>query len=312
MARARENGDPTKYVSLKWHDYMSIISGVVLFVTYLYSLWGKTLVHKYIRAFLVLIPTVMLLYYSINFMVSLINARDAINNMHKERFGDEHESLAKFDPFTCESRDQVCLSMNSHIFLGLIAGVFALVEVAMSLFMSPIMVKTLAILASASLVATIAYYGHFGRVIAQARENGDLVEEYAGLEWQDYMSIISGVVLFVTYLYSLWGKTLVHKCIRAFLVLIPTVMLLYLSISALVHLIEFWDSAKRLRERYNPNFDDYFVSHNPFSCGDSSDYQYCLAMNSNISIGLIAGVFALVEVTMSLFMSPMKVKTVDF
>ncbi|KAF9099834.1 hypothetical protein BGX23_011434 [Mortierella sp. AD031] len=283
MARARENGDPTKYVSLKWHDYMSIISGVVLFVTYLYSLWGKTLVHKYIRAFLVLIPTVMLLYYSINFM---------------ERFGDEHESLAKFDPFTCESRDQVCLSMNSHIFLGLIAGVFALVE--------------LAILASASLVATIAYYGHFGRVIAQARENGDLVEEYAGLEWQDYMSIISGVVLFVTYLYSLWGKTLVHKCIRAFLVLIPTVMLLYLSISALAHLIEFWDSAKRLRERYNPNFDDYFVSHNPFSCGDSSDYHYCLAMNSNISIGLIAGVFALVEVTMSLFMSPMKVKIVDF
>ncbi|KAF9101334.1 hypothetical protein BGX29_005781 [Mortierella sp. GBA35] len=141
--------------------------------------------------------------------------------------------------------------------------------------------QLLAILASASLVATIAYYGHFGRVIAQARENGDLVEEYAGLEWQDYMSIISGVVLFVTYL-------------------------------ALAHLIEFWDSAKRLRERYNPNFDDYFVSHNPFSCGDSSDYQYCLAMNSNISIGLIAGVFALVEVAMSLFMSPMKVKTVAF
>ncbi|KAG0252943.1 hypothetical protein BGZ95_006482 [Linnemannia exigua] len=107
-------------VTLDWRHHCSIITSVILFGIYAYSVWTRNKVtsiiqNKFLRAILVLIPAVILLYVDISTIV-----------------------YARPEAFTCSHKNgPTCHLWISSIYLSLIASLFVLAEVLMSVFMTP-------------------------------------------------------------------------------------------------------------------------------------------------------------------------------
>ncbi|KAG0366022.1 hypothetical protein BGX24_003867 [Mortierella sp. AD032] len=118
----RRDFDP----SLGWKNISSIIIAVMLFGIFAYSAFTRNKVasliqNKFLRSILILIPTGLLLYIN----CEAINSISILQN---------HTTV---NLFVCDKENHYCFLYYSHIFLAVITGVFVIVEVAMSFFMSP-------------------------------------------------------------------------------------------------------------------------------------------------------------------------------
>ncbi|KAK3848513.1 MAG: hypothetical protein J3R72DRAFT_429168 [Linnemannia gamsii] len=121
-------------------------------------------------------------------------------------------------------------------------------------------------------------------VIAQYTYSTVRVGALLRLAWQDWGAIISTVILFFSYIYALKGQPhpRLHKYLRAFLILIPTIIILYINSVFL--------------ERYRPRPEARFV------CASAS----CLLRWSTAIVSIIMGAFVLIEVGMTLAWGPLE------
>ncbi|KAG9070435.1 hypothetical protein KI688_007971 [Linnemannia hyalina] len=119
-----------------WGDYAIIIASVVLFPAYLYSIWGKKplVSNKYIRASLMLLPALFLISVQLRQIdVALMFFKFVVERSGRDRW---------IKPFSCAnsdgSVDAECTLMQSHIFVPIVTGFFAIIEVAVTFFRGPL------------------------------------------------------------------------------------------------------------------------------------------------------------------------------
>ncbi|KAK3839502.1 MAG: hypothetical protein JOS17DRAFT_770588 [Linnemannia elongata] len=124
-----------------------------------------------------------------------------------------------------------------------------------------------------------------------------------GLNGLDYGILIPSILLFLSYLYSIWGEPLASsKYIRAFLMLIPALVLIGCS-SYLIHLqiigAEFYNEymGESQGSTYNPFTCDYF--------GGGSGIGYCFLAQSYNFAPIITDVFVIIEVLVTLLRGPL-------
>ncbi|KAK5827796.1 hypothetical protein F5H01DRAFT_332260 [Linnemannia elongata] len=112
--------------SLLWGDWVLITSAIIYLFSYIYSLrssprTGKG--YKYMRAFLLLIPTVLILYLRLHF-VALVN---------------ELQGSSAHSPFDCAALEDVtCYLSNTVFFWSLITAFFVIFEIGMTLAWGPL------------------------------------------------------------------------------------------------------------------------------------------------------------------------------
>lgn len=166
-----------------------------------------------------------------------------------------------------------------------------------------------------SLAVTVGYYSfidfHYRK--AMREENLDeLVWASFALVWQDYVLVITSVLLFLIYISSLFvNRRLVpSKFLRAFLILIPTAFFLYVHANNITIMVRLQNKFNDARRESYMREDFYFEDHNWLVC-QSFDTLYYLD-NSRLLLGIITGLFVIVEVVMAFVMSPQPAKTVDF
>ncbi|KAK3839541.1 MAG: hypothetical protein JOS17DRAFT_190250 [Linnemannia elongata] len=112
--------------TLLWGDWVLILSAIIYLVSYIYSLrssprTGKG--YKYLRAFLLLIPTVLILYLRLHY-IALIN---------------ELYSNSTYTPFQCRDiSSYMCYLRNTVFFWSLITAFFVLFEIGMTLAWGPL------------------------------------------------------------------------------------------------------------------------------------------------------------------------------
>ncbi|KAG0363188.1 hypothetical protein BGX24_004952 [Mortierella sp. AD032] len=137
----RDPQDERHYTGLAWGDICSIITSVILFGIYAYSFWARNKVtsliqNKFLRAILILIPAVLLLYIDCRYINALRITQNHINESRRNRYPELYDEI-KVEVFVCDKENTLCFLMLSRLFLGVITGLFVAVEVAMSFFMSP-------------------------------------------------------------------------------------------------------------------------------------------------------------------------------
>ncbi|KAF9099837.1 hypothetical protein BGX23_011437 [Mortierella sp. AD031] len=111
-----------------WVDYTVINTSVLLFLSYLYSICGKPRIHKYARAFLMLLSACLLLgvqLRQVDLIMITIRAfapRDYDHN-----------------PFSCSGTvDSTCALYQSYTFFPIVTGFFSVIEVPVTLFRGPL------------------------------------------------------------------------------------------------------------------------------------------------------------------------------
>ncbi|KAK3839538.1 MAG: hypothetical protein JOS17DRAFT_729390, partial [Linnemannia elongata] len=101
-----------------WQDWAIIISAVGFFIFYIISLRGSgfQIVHKYLRTFLLLVPTILVLYITCHTIhLALLEYSDM-----KERRGFS-DSLQ----FTCRRiGNYICYLRNTNLFMALMTALF--------------------------------------------------------------------------------------------------------------------------------------------------------------------------------------------
>ncbi|KAF9148553.1 hypothetical protein BG015_009709 [Linnemannia schmuckeri] len=110
---------------LFWGDWVYIVSGIIFFFTYIYSLRSSPRAgrgYKFARTFLLLIPTILVLYLRIDF-IALVSGRRATYNV---------------SPFVCTYiEDYICFLSNTIFWWSLITAFFVLFEIGMTLAWGP-------------------------------------------------------------------------------------------------------------------------------------------------------------------------------
>ncbi|KAF9099836.1 hypothetical protein BGX23_011436 [Mortierella sp. AD031] len=112
-----------------WVDYTVIITSVLLLLSYLYSIWGKPRVHKFVRAFLMLLCACLLLG------VQLRQVDLAIRLVKRHSI--------EYNPFSCSGADDstiaaACGLQQGYTFIPIVTGFFAIIEVFVTLFRGPL------------------------------------------------------------------------------------------------------------------------------------------------------------------------------
>ncbi|KAF9900416.1 hypothetical protein EC991_007350 [Linnemannia zychae] len=168
-----------------------------------------------------------------------------------------------------------------------------------------------------NLSVVIGLYSYSAHLASVLRKEGMLDESYIRYNWHDYASIVTAVIVFAIYAYSVWTRNkttslIQNRFLRAVLILIPTCLLLYVEcsyVNALIKAQKFRD--QRLKERYSNPEDYEFFRTNVFEC--PKEVPFCFLSFSSIFLGIITGSFILIEVIMSLFMRRAQpTKSVDF
>ncbi|KAG0363333.1 hypothetical protein BGX24_004907 [Mortierella sp. AD032] len=135
--------DESNSTGLEWGDICSIIIAVMLFGIYAYSAYTRDKVNsliqnKFLRAILILIPTGLFLYinceYINRFRIVQISMDEFTRNLLAEH---PNMAMKPANVLVCDKDDPYCFLMLTQIFLAVITGLFVVVEVAMSFFMSP-------------------------------------------------------------------------------------------------------------------------------------------------------------------------------
>ncbi|KAF9538403.1 hypothetical protein EC957_006778 [Mortierella hygrophila] len=130
----------TGILGSKGTDYGILVSSILLFLSYLYSIWGKTsfVGNKYIHAFLMLIPAMVLIGCS-SYLVHLqITMADFYN-----KYMQGNQAIS-YNPFTCDyygyegSGFGLCFLMQSYNFAPIITGIFVIIEVLVTLLRGPL------------------------------------------------------------------------------------------------------------------------------------------------------------------------------
>ncbi|KAF9130608.1 hypothetical protein BGX30_013448 [Mortierella sp. GBA39] len=121
-------------------NYGILISSILLFLSYLCSIWGKKPLagNKYIRALLMLIPALVLIGCS-SYLVRLQITMAEFYNEYLQ--GNQDLS---YNPFTCDhygyegSGLGLCFLVQSYNFAPIITGVFVITEVLVTLLKGPL------------------------------------------------------------------------------------------------------------------------------------------------------------------------------
>ncbi|KAF9328598.1 hypothetical protein BGZ91_000931 [Linnemannia elongata] len=134
---------------------------------------------------------------------------------------------------------------------------------------------------------TIGWYSYIGYLMHHDKRPG----HFYSLLWDDWVLILSAIIYLFTYIYSLRSSPRTgngYKCIRAFLLLIPTVLVLYLRLHfvALVN-------------------EELGVSQSVFECTNIQDYD-CYLMNTVFFWSLITSFFVVFEIGMTLAWGPLE------
>ncbi|KAF9900415.1 hypothetical protein EC991_007349 [Linnemannia zychae] len=152
----------------------------------------------------------------------------------------------------------------------------------------------------------ISLYSYSAHLASVLRKEGFFDESYSRPHWRDWVSIITAVIVFAIYAYSVWTRNkttslIQNRFLRAVLILIPTCLLLYVECSYLNDIIESYNSLdQRLKENFNDPEDYEFFRTNVFEC--PKEVPFCFLSLSSVFLGVITGSFILIEVIMSLFM----------
>ncbi|KAK5827793.1 hypothetical protein F5H01DRAFT_399389 [Linnemannia elongata] len=154
--------------------------------------------------------------------------------------------------------------------------------------------KWMVFIATLNLLGMLAWYGYLAYYNEQAKKYGD---NEATLLWGDWVVIISAIGFFIFYILSLRGSGFqnVHKYVRTFLLLVPTIVVLYLTCNA-IHL------ELQAYSEYASSGYDYGA---PFTCGDISNYS-CYLQYTNMFMGLISALFVVIEVGVTLAWGPLE------
>lgn len=119
------------------------------------------------------------------------------------------------------------------------------------------------------------------------------------LAWQDWAIIICTIGFFIFYILSLRGSGFqqVHKYLRTFLLLVPTILVLYITCNA-IHLTLLYYS------EYASSGYDYLP---PFTCGNYWDLEdtSCYLNNTNLFMALITALFVVIEIVATLAWGPL-------
>ncbi|KAF8927422.1 hypothetical protein BGZ47_002163 [Haplosporangium gracile] len=112
-----------------WKDWIAILSVVILFISYLYAFKSTkpTKLHKYLRAFLMLLPTVLNMFVNFDYLVRYLRetSRDYSPNARPE------------ERFQCQG-SSVCMLTWSMVFMSIILDFFVLCEIVMTLAWGPL------------------------------------------------------------------------------------------------------------------------------------------------------------------------------
>ncbi|KAG0372386.1 hypothetical protein BGX24_000316 [Mortierella sp. AD032] len=162
-----------------------------------------------------------------------------------------------------------------------------------------------------NLSVTISFFSYYAAMIELGRMQGVQDEDFVtGLGWRDICSIITAVILFGIYTYSVWARNkltspIQNKFLRAILILIPTGLLLYIKCGDI-------NSVRIMQNAMNESRYDGIPERSLFVC--DKDAPYCFLLFSHIFLAVITGLFVLVEIAMSFFMSSPRpsLTTVDF
>ncbi|KAK3848505.1 MAG: hypothetical protein J3R72DRAFT_500271 [Linnemannia gamsii] len=111
---------------------VSIATSVILFGCYVYSVWTRNkytspIQSKFLRSVLILIPTGLLLFVHIQMIVNLSQDEEEGNKYLNNLYDDRFEVIFESSSYACEA-EAYCFMTGSHLVLGIITGVFALVE----------------------------------------------------------------------------------------------------------------------------------------------------------------------------------------
>ncbi|KAF9099828.1 hypothetical protein BGX23_011428 [Mortierella sp. AD031] len=141
--------------------------------------------------------------------------------------------------------------------------------------------KWLLFLTTINFLGTIGWYGYIIYLISNSSSS------LSSLQWEDWVLIASSIIFFGTYLYSVRSEspTGIHKLLRAFLLLIPTGLVLYIRLHYIVLMLQLFERTP-----------EYFVGRRPFGCGDWS----CYLENTLVFYNTIVALFVLVEIGMAL------------
>ncbi|KAK3848514.1 MAG: hypothetical protein J3R72DRAFT_429169 [Linnemannia gamsii] len=112
---------------LLWSHWAIIISAIGFFFAYIFALRGTTTIaiHKYLRAFLFLVPVGVVLYIT----CSTINT---VLEFTSKSYG------RGASPFLCYPEDYACYLFNTNLFMSLITALFVVIEVGMTLAWGPL------------------------------------------------------------------------------------------------------------------------------------------------------------------------------
>ncbi|KAF9099829.1 hypothetical protein BGX23_011429 [Mortierella sp. AD031] len=119
---SRKNSYYLPPLALVWQDWGEIIAVVILFLSYIYAFKGPHKLHKYLRALLMLIPAVLILYINLDFLAKYLRNTSTRTGLR----------------FQCNEPD--CYLTWTLVFLSIVLGFFVLIEVGMTLAWGP-MVK---------------------------------------------------------------------------------------------------------------------------------------------------------------------------
>ncbi|KAG0281193.1 hypothetical protein BGZ95_006019 [Linnemannia exigua] len=128
----KNKSEMSDHYEYSWDDYAFIITSPILFLAYLYSIWGQPRLHKYLRAFLMLLPALFLM----GPMLRQIHLQ--IENAKK--FNQYTPSEMEFEPFRCygDTIDPACFVFRAYTFIPVIVGFFVLIEVFVTLLRGPL------------------------------------------------------------------------------------------------------------------------------------------------------------------------------
>ncbi|KAG9061280.1 hypothetical protein KI688_007618 [Linnemannia hyalina] len=157
-------------------------------------------------------------------------------------------------------------------------------------------------LVTLNLVMMIADYSFLASLVARANDPYDSMTpgdtHTLRLFWTDYVLIVSTVLIFFSYGYSLRGMRLINRFIRGFYVLALAVLLITVA-------------AKYIDEQIK--FASIFIAsgsslvYKPFTCV-GTETTSCNLILANIIIALLTGVFSVVEVFWTLSFKPLEAK----
>ncbi|KAG0259799.1 hypothetical protein BGZ95_004586 [Linnemannia exigua] len=137
ITNKRLEGIGKPHTVFAWTEYGTIALSGLLFISYGYSIWGKPMVHRFIRAALLLHLALFLICTGFQWINHQAGLADYYNN-ETNMFPDN-----KIKPFSCENfegtnRMGECIVTQCHNFAPIVTGFIVVIEVLVTLICRPL------------------------------------------------------------------------------------------------------------------------------------------------------------------------------